>query len=158
MRALHSPRCWPGWALTLLLAPVLLLAGASQGLLADETKLRASVVTGTAVGYRPGDTGYTLQNLGVLTMGATHYDLMPELSLWAAYGAAFAAQDSVSQVAAGGAEYRDIIDITAFIGAELGYPIGRYSYYDPWFVGIGLAFRGLEIDLTDILEGESLDH
>ena len=156
-KALHSPRRWPDWALTLLLAPALLLAGASQGLLADDGGVRASIVTGTAIGYRPSDTGYTVQNLGVLTLGAMHYDVMPELSLWAAYGAAFAAADSVGQVAAGGAEYRDVIDVTAFIGAELGQPIGRYAYYDPWFVGVGLTFRGLEFDLTDILEGESLN-
>lgn len=113
----------------------------------ERAKERISL--GPVVGqeYRLDSEG-DLKSTGLITVGAVHYSLESYWTVFAFYGLSNRAVGENHQVAGGGSQYVDALGITVLVGADVDGGLGALQFATTWFVALGLAFNGFEIDLT----------
>lgn len=138
---------------------------ASVGPSSSEGRLVARPVVGTAFGYletenSDGLTVYEPAVLGVMTLGALGYSPSPWWSVYGAYGPATVVRHGhtdTPQVAAIGAQYDDAwLQVTLFVGSQLGLSWPDYQSPISYFVGVGFTIQGWEIDIGDLGSGPLL--
>jgi hypothetical protein len=88
------------------------------------------------------------KSTGILTVGAVHYNATEYLSAFGFYGLSNRTGGDNSQVAGAGIRYTDLVGITIFAGADVDSGAASLQYATSWFLAFGLAFHGLEFDLT----------
>ena len=120
----------------------------------ERVKDRVSLAPVVGQEYRFDDAG-GLRSTGLLTVGALHYAVATPLSAFAFYGLSNRASGQNSQVAGAGLQYTDLVGITALGGCDADRGFAGMRRRDAWFLALGLAFHGLELDLSDLSLGEN---
>jgi len=140
-----------------LITSLLLLMVAGPALSQDDAgTTRLSLLTGTAVSYRPcGERSYCIQPIGAMVMGAVNAIDYEGFSFYGSGGASIKSGDSVHGATAVGVQYDDFFKINVFGGFEFGYSLDDYKTPYPYFVGAALQIGGFDLDLTNILSGET---